>query len=112
MSLPWPLSTNQLYRAVRGRSILSERYRAWKAEAAQALMLQRAPRIAGPVALSISLKAPDKRARDGDNTLKCVFDALKSYGVIEDDSNRIIRQFAVEWSSIGDPCLVTIRRAA
>lgn len=112
LSLPFPMSTNRLYRAVKGRSILSEQYRAWKAEAAQMLMLQRAPRIAGPVSITVSLRAPDKRARDGDNLLKSTFDALKSYGVIEDDSNRIIRRFSVEWSSIGDPCVVSISRAA
>lgn len=108
LSLPFPISTNRLYRAVGRRSILSEEYRAWKAEAAQALMLQRAPRIEGPVRIKVSLKAPSKRAMDGDNRLKSLFDALKDYGVIEDDSNKIIRGFSVDWSDIGDPCMVTI----
>lgn len=109
LKLPWPLSTNRLYRAVKGRSILSEDYRAWKREAALMLMAQRAPHLAGPVSVNVALVAPDKRARDGDNTLKSLFDALKAYGVIEDDSNRIIRKFTVEWMPSGDPCTVTIR---
>ncbi len=107
--LSFPTSVNRNYRAVGGRVILSAPYRLWKKIAAQELQAQRAPRIAGPVSISIILRAPDKRKRDADNALKSVLDCLKSYGVIEDDNNQIVRELSVKWDTgAGHPCVVDI----
>ena len=54
------------------------------------------------------LKAPDKRARDGDNLLKCLFDTLKTNGLIEDDSNRVVRRHELVWADDGPACVVLI----
>lgn len=111
--LSYPTSVNANYRAVGGRVILSEKYRVWKKLVAQELMLQKAPRIAGPVQIEIILRAPDKRKRDADNSLKSVADALVAYGVIEADDNSIVRRITVTWNNDpGHPCVVNIRPAA
>ncbi len=105
--ISYPPSVNANYRAVNGRVILSEKYRLWKKLVAQELQAQRAPRIAGSVMVDIILRAPDKRRRDCDNPLKAVLDALTNYGVIEDDSNAIVKQLTVRWDEgAGHPCVV------
>jgi crossover junction endodeoxyribonuclease RusA len=108
LSLPFPVSTNRLYRAVKGRSILSVQYRRWKEEAGWLVAAQRQKPIPGPVQVSVALRAPDKRRRDGDNFTKCVFDLLVAHKLIEDDAGSIVRKFNVEWVTEGDPCTVTV----
>lgn len=112
--ISYPPSVNANTRAVGGRVILSAEYRAWKTLVAQELMVQKAPRILGPVNIEIGVKAPDKRRRDGDNLLKPIFDALKNYGVIEDDNNSIVKSFSLQWresTGFWHPCVIHITRA-
>lgn len=110
--LPFPLSVNAAYRAVKGRSILSERMRDWKNEAGLMLNCQRFHRFTGPVEIEISLTPPDRRKRDIDNLFKCVLDLLKTHKVIVDDSSEYVRKLSAEWQEGGDPCHVLIRSAA
>jgi Holliday junction resolvase RusA-like endonuclease len=44
---------------------------------------------------------PDRRVRDIDNYLKCVFDALTHAGVWKDDSQ--VKRLYVDWSIYPDP---------
>lgn len=107
--LPYPTSLNSNYRAVGGRVLLSEKYRAWKKLAAQELQVQKVPRLSGPCALYITLRPPDKRKRDADNPLKSILDCLKSYGVIEDDNNQVVLELTVKWDfGPGPACVVNI----
>lgn len=47
-----------------------------------------------PVRADIFLYPPDKRKRDIDNVLKCLFDVLQHGGAIEDDA--LIRELYVK----------------
>jgi crossover junction endodeoxyribonuclease RusA len=62
----------------------------------------------GEVSVSIGLVAPDKRARDADNTLKCILDILVKAQIIKDDSNKYVRRVTVQWVPSGAPCVVLI----
>lgn len=101
--LPWPLSTNKLWRAVRmGRSrignILSAEARDWKKEAT-VMLSQQSPRMFHcPVEITIALSAPTRRAFDLDNRTKIILDLLVSCAVIQDDSNRFVKRLLVEES--------------
>jgi len=108
LSLPFPVSVNAMYRAVKGRSILSEDYRAWKREAGELLNVQRHKPITGPVLVNIDLVPPDKRRHDCDNLCKGLVDLLVAHGVIEADDNRILRGLSVYWRDEGIPCRVTV----
>jgi crossover junction endodeoxyribonuclease RusA len=111
VTLPFPPSTNSLFRNVRGRGrVRSEAYKAWAIEAGY--RVNRAARLKGPVSVSVALCAPDKRRRDADNSLKPILDLLVKHGVIEADDWSIVRSVKAEWVDEGDPCLVTIRSAA
>ena len=59
------------------------------------LMVQKARPISGQVMVSIDLKSPTKRAYDIDNRAKAVLDLLVKNGIIEDDSNRILKRLAI-----------------
>lgn len=99
--LPWPPSTNALYRAVSrgGRTvsnIMSKAYREWRQKAAAEIqLLKPLPAYTGRVDLWITLHPPTERAYDGDNRLKALIDALVDAGIIMGDSNRYIRRYFV-----------------
>ncbi|HHQ4556783.1 TPA: RusA family crossover junction endodeoxyribonuclease [Aeromonas hydrophila] len=92
VTLPWPPSTNRIWRnvAVSGkpRTLLSQEGRVYRKAAAAACL---AAKLAGKqipdrLALRLVVQAPDRRARDLDNTVKAVQDALTHAGVWLDDS--------------------------
>jgi len=99
LSLPYPPSTNRLWRYVNGRAIKSEEYRIWQKEAAQWLMVQfRAwRRIDGPYCMSVEAERPDRRRRDLSNLIKATEDCLVDCGVISDDS--LAERIIMEWSA-------------
>lgn len=110
--LPYPPSINALYRAVKGRSILSEAYRNWIKQAGMEIMLQRPKITLGKVGITISLKAPDKRRRDLDNVGgKAVLDLLVRHSLIEGDDSRFVRALHMQWVEDGHSCVVIIKPA-
>ena len=95
--LPYPPSLNRLYRAVRGRSLKSAVGRSYASLAAGLVMASRV-RVSGPFVLSVVAVRPDKRARDLDNLLKPVLDALQTGGAIENDS--LCQCLLVRWADV------------
>lgn len=83
-----PLSTNQLYRVFRNRSILSARGRAnkeyigWEARS----QFHGEP-LTGPLAVTVALYWPDRRTHDIDN-IKALLDALT--GIVWEDDGQIV----------------------
>ncbi|MEI4989888.1 RusA family crossover junction endodeoxyribonuclease [Aeromonas caviae] len=92
VTLPWPPSTNRIWRnvAVSGkpRTLLSQEGRVYRKAAADACLAAKlaGKQIPGRLALRLVVQAPDRRARDLDNTVKAVQDALTHAGVWLDDS--------------------------
>lgn len=92
VTLPWPPSTNRIWRnvAVSGkpRTLLSQEGRVYRKAAADACLVAKlaGKQISDRLALRLVVQAPDRRARDLDNTVKAVQDALTHAGVWLDDS--------------------------
>ena len=111
LTLPFPVPlaacfTNQKYGKGRTKT---DRYKAYQHEAGQMLMFeQKAKPMQPPYHIDVYLRAPDKRRRDGDNTLKCIFDTCVKFGILKDDSNHEIHSFSVAWVEDGDPCVIQI----
>ena len=89
VSLPFPPSVNQAWRAIprggKAVNILSQRGRAFRAEVKRQLGFRPAP-LRGPLAVFVDLFPPDRRRRDVDNYAKALLDALTHAGIYEDDS--------------------------
>lgn len=110
MCLPFPITLSACFKNVRGNGrAATDRYTAYKAEAARMILAQGAPKVSGPVVVEVALTAPDRRKRDADNLMKCLFDTLVHNGVIEDDNNRVVVAFSVRWVDEQAPCHVTVR---
>lgn len=91
LTLPWPPSVNAYYRHIvmKGapRTLISADGRGYRAEvSARVLIARAAKRLNSRLAVRIEASPPDRRARDLDNILKSLLDALTYAGVIEDDS--------------------------
>lgn len=98
ITLPYPPTTNNLYRNAGKKRVKSEGYKAWLTEAGWTVKVQRPVAILGRYRLALIAFAPDRRARDVDNLLKPVSDLLKACGVIEEDS--LAKSVSAEWSDL------------
>ena len=109
IELPFPLPISACFENIPkvGRRATG-RYREWTNEGLWMIKAQKPRKFDGEVSILIGLVAPDKRARDADNTLKCILDLLVKAGVIKDDSNRFVRRITVQWVASGAPCTVLI----
>ena len=96
VQLPFPISTNRLWRPVRGRMICTARYRTWKRAAGNEINRQKLGRIKGPFNVSVVLQRKPGKNPDADNCLKCVLDILQEYQVIENDN--LTRAIDISWS--------------
>lgn len=104
LSLPYPPSGNHSVRHGRGGahwlSPQTIAYRAAVAREVSAYGLGHGSALAGlpgPLATAWLVMPPDDRARDSDNVLKVVRDALTKAGLWADDSNRVIRRESLAW---------------
>lgn len=92
ITLPWPPSTNRIWRnvVVRGKpqTLLSKEGREFRSLAGAYCMKSgiSGKRLSGRIAVSLVAMPPDKRHRDLDNVLKATLDALTHAGVWLDDS--------------------------
>lgn len=105
LTIPLPLSTNALYRNLRGKGrVKTDRYRTWLRNAQNEVMTQKRKHYAGDCELRLVAKKPDKRRRDLDNLLKCTQDLLTTCGIVDDDQQFI--KVSAEW---GDETYVEIK---
>lgn len=84
ITLPWPPSANHYWQILRrgplaGRVHISTEGKAFAKEVAQLAIVAGVPRgLEDRIGLDILAHAPDRRARDLDNLLKPLLDAMKS----------------------------------
>lgn len=104
VDLPWPPSTNSLWRNVGGRAIKSAKYRKWIKAAQSEWYVQKInqpKKIDGKFSATLILNPPDKRHIDIDNRIKAPLDLAESLGLIEDD--HLCRRLLVEYSNDEHP---------
>jgi crossover junction endodeoxyribonuclease RusA len=111
LQIPWPPSTNSLWRARAGRNILSQRYREWRKTAGLEIMAQRPKKHSGPVSIAIELSAPDRRSFDIDNRSKALLDLLVMCRVIEADSSDVVRELHIRLGEGFTGARVSVRPA-
>jgi crossover junction endodeoxyribonuclease RusA len=96
ITLPAPPSPNAIWRAVKGRVIRSEEYRAWIRHAGFVLISQRPTRTAGPQNVRVCVQTNMRRDLDG--YLKATLDLLVTHKIIESDRCKTVRRIELEWS--------------
>lgn len=95
--MPWPPSTNRIWRNVGKRTLLSKEARVFRNQARGELLAQGAAnrKLAGRVVLEVVLYPKNGRAFDIDNKLKALLDALTYSRVWLDDGQvdeiRVVR---------------------
>lgn len=78
IELPWPPSVNKLWRPYKGRMVVSNEARAYKASIQKLAFTW--PKVfftTGEISMSIQAYPPDKRHRDLSNLLKVTEDSLQ-----------------------------------
>ncbi len=107
--LPFPPSTNRLWRSVRGRVVLSPEYKNWKRAASDQIQivqhLGKSP-VLGMHQLELRLSDVFRNKGDADNRLKAVLDVISACQLIVDD--KFCARASVEWASINHDCLVKL----
>lgn len=101
VTLPLPPSTNNLFATVRGRRVKSREYKAWLATALALLVELRRPRTL-PASIRASVFGKVNAARDLDNLLKPIGDALVAAGVIPGDSVKYVTEWRINYGGEWD----------
>lgn len=99
--LPFPPSVNACWRNINGKTLISAKGRAFRANAAAAIyeQLRRRPKaITEHVSVIVKMYPPSNRRMDIDNYLKAPFDALTHAGVWSDDVQ--VRRAVIEWHEV------------
>lgn len=110
LTIPYPPSANRLWVRARKGMRMSDQYRIWINEALWTIKAQRPGKIDGPYKLAIHAPRPDKRARDIDNLIKPISDALECAGVVRNDSD--CEMVTARWvTNCGKGVVVMIDRA-
>jgi crossover junction endodeoxyribonuclease RusA len=112
LDLPFPPSTNRLWRHCRGRVVLNPEYRAWIKKTDDFLIYQKVKpakvKVSGPFVAEIVLDENErKRGGDCDNRVKAVLDYAQRVEIINND--RLAKKVSVEWGCAPHGCRLTIR---
>lgn len=108
MSLPFPPSVNNYWRRVGNRTLISKAGKEFAKNVSYAVFVHnpRLKPLAGPLAIDLTLNAPDRLRRDLDNTLKALLDSMGKAGVYDDDSQ--IKEIHMRWGAVGKPGSVDV----
>lgn len=99
IELPYPPSVNTYWRHTKaGRHYISKKGREFKEVAIARCKAFDA--FSGAVKIRMDVYFPDKRKRDLDNLTKGVFDSLVASGLIEDDNNEVITEYAIRSAGV------------
>lgn len=107
-----PPSTNGLRKSfIKGGkvvSVKSDEYASWREAVLWEIAAQRAGRVDGPYTLTIAAQRHwrSKRARDIDNIIKPISDALVKAGIVQDDS--LAESVSAKWADDLGGCAVVV----
>ena len=107
--LPYPPSTNRLWRITGKRMYRSKKYLEWMGECALALELENRPNIDYRFNIEIVVGRPDRRRRDLDNLSKPILDCLQHCRIVKDDC--LNQRMTLMWTNEFEGAKVTIWRA-
>jgi Holliday junction resolvase RusA-like endonuclease len=112
IDLPFPVSTNRIWRRAAKGIRVSEEYRTWKESADRFVTYtgswKHATKIAGRFTAEIVLDSNERRrAKDLDNYVKVILDWCQSRELIRNDSD--CERLLVEWGDAPHGCRLMLR---
>ncbi len=110
IDLPFPTSTNKLWKRGRTGMYRSPEYMTWINAAGWQLATQKPGCITGNYVIRIDLERRGRKRIDAGNFEKSVSDLLVKHGVITDDS--YAERITIGWSDRVSGCRVTLREVA
>lgn len=93
ITLPWPPSGNTAVRHANGAHYIKPEVAQYRRNVAA--LCRNLPPVTGRYILHVHLSPPDARARDADNAIKVLVDALVRCGYLIDDSLTYMRELHV-----------------
>lgn len=108
LALPYPPSLNSLYVPYRGRMIVSKKAREYHRDFEKVLNELGHPGLTKEyLEADVWVCPPDRRERDVDNVLKCLFDALQKAGVYENDAQiKRVSQLTMDYWPFPDGAVI------
>lgn len=94
LELPYPPSTNSIWKKAGSRIYLSDDAIWFRSRVAHQIAQNGLQTLSGSVCVSIEAYPPDRRQRDADNVLKATLDALAHGKLLANDSQ--VKRLAVE----------------
>lgn len=113
IELTYPPSVNDYYtKWCQGRAVrvaVDKPGMAFRAEVLRYKLINKINTFTGRVSMEVELWAPDRRKRDIDNPLKCLFDAMTYAKIWEDDE--IVDCLLMHKRGVESPgkCVITLR---
>lgn len=99
--LPMPPTANNLFANARGARYRTSEYNSWIKTAGWHIAIQKPPQVKGKVSILIEVEEPrTNQQMDLMNREKATTDLLVKHRIIEGDSNRYVRKFAMNWAPI------------
>lgn len=87
LELPYPPSINHYYKKNKfGGFYIGRVGKKYRSDVSYKIIKISNIKIQSKVELIVDIYPPDRRRRDIDNILKCLFDAIQDSGIIKDDS--------------------------
>jgi crossover junction endodeoxyribonuclease RusA len=110
LTVEYPPSANQLWRAVPGRGVIKSKvYRDWLKINLWIISGQLKTKVTGQYVVVFEASRPDKRRRDIDNLIKPLMDLIVQAGAVEDDS--LCAELTAKWVNNGTGIRIFIREA-
>lgn len=111
ITLPFPPSTNHVWRWYRGRVVLSAEGRRFREQVWWLLRAARVRTLKGPVVFQVDVHPPNRRQFDLDNRIKSLLDACQHGGAFDND-NQVVRIIAQKCNPVrGGKAVVRIEEA-
>lgn len=86
LSLPFPPSVNHYWGQFGKQRFIGKKGKEFRLAVAEACLEEEVQALEGPLSIHITLFPPDKRARDIDNVIKPLLDAMEHAGCFENDN--------------------------
>lgn len=108
LSLPFPPSVNHYWGQFGKQRFIGKKGKEFRLAVAEACLEEEVQALEGPLSIHITLFPPDRRARDIDNVIKPLLDAMEHAGCFENDNQITELHIMRKDAQKGGSCVVLL----